>query len=412
MRRGLLLLALLLGTLPLAARVRAVRSGSPAETPAAWLRARALDDAGFARLTKNAQVVALGDATHGTHETYAAKQHLVPLLVENGFRTIAFEAPYAEWRKLDDYVLHGIGDPAAALQFRLYWFWDANEILDLVRWARARNEAGLTPPIRITGVDSTEPVSAAQLVVELLRRVDPEAAAAAEESYACVSLVALGQQWCDVDHVRAAIAANRDAYARLTSPAEADELVHAARVVEQGLRVIATWHGARDEIMAENIQRLASRGDKVIVLGHNEHWGRTPYRLAKPDLVTSAGTLLAASLGTAYFSVGSVLLDGTFLAIDYEERYGQIRTQIMTAPSADDVAVLLDRAGLESMMVPLHGVLPSWLAGTRRMRIGTSGVPSRTKTTLDVPVDLGKKFDAVVYFRRSTPTQLRHWPVF
>jgi erythromycin esterase len=412
MRRVLVLLTLLACSLPLAARVRAVRSGSPADTPAAWLRARAVDDAGFIALTRDAQVVALGDATHGTHETYAAKQHLVPLLVANGFRTIAFEAPYAEWKKLDDYVLHGIGDPATALQFRLYWFWDANEILELVRWMRAQNEAGLNPPIRITGVDSTEPVSAASVVVEFLRRVDSDAALAAEESYACVPQVALGQQWCNVDDVRASLLAHRDDYAALTSLAEVDEMIHAARVVEQGLRVIATYHGARDEIMAENVHRLAARGDKIIILGHNEHWGQTPYRLVKPDLITSAGTLLSASLGSAYVAVGSVLLDGTFLAIDYEERYGQIRTQIMTAPSSDDVATLLDAAGLESMIVPLHGTLPSWLAGTRRMRIGTSGVQSRTKTMLDVPVDLGKKFDAVLYVRRSTPTQLRHWPVF
>lgn len=403
MRRGVLLLAFIVCSLPLAARVRSVRS---ADSAADWLRSHAIDDAAFARLTQDARVVALGDATHGTHETYAAKQRLVPLLVESGFRTLAFEAPYAEWRKLDEYVLTGRGDPAAALQFRLYWFWDANEILDLVRWARAQNEAGLNPPIRITGVDSTEPVSAAQVVVELLRPIDPDAASAAEESYACVSQVALGQRWCDVSHVRAAIAANRERYA------EADELLHAARVVEQGLEIIATYHGARDEIMAENVQRLADRGDKVIVLGHNEHWGKTPYRLVKPDLITSAGTYLSASLGDAYFSLGSILLDGTFLAIDYEDRYGQIRTQIMTAPSPGDVATLLDRAGLETMILPLRGPLPSWLAGTHRLRFGTSGVQSRTKTMLDVPVELGKKFDAVLYFRRSTPTALRHWPVF
>ncbi|HYR27218.1 MAG TPA: erythromycin esterase family protein, partial [Thermoanaerobaculia bacterium] len=160
MRRALALVLLAAVSLPLAARVRAVRSAAEV-TPESWLRQRAVDDAGFVHLARNASVVALGDATHGTHEIYAAKQRLVPLLVDEGFRTIAFEAPYAEWAKLDEYVVHGTGDPAAALNFRLYWFWDTDEILHLIEWARAQNAAGLTPPIRIAGVDSTEPASAA-----------------------------------------------------------------------------------------------------------------------------------------------------------------------------------------------------------------------------------------------------------
>lgn len=398
--RRFLVLVLVFCSLPLAARVRAVRSG---DSPADWLRARAVDDAGFAALASNARVVALGDATHGSHETYAAKQRLVPLLIANGFRTIAFEAPYAEWKKLDDYVLHGLGDPADALQFRQYWFWDTNETLDLIRWARAQNEAGLTPPIRITGVDSTEPASAAALVVEELRSLDPSLASVAEETYACLPQLWLGAAFCHVEEVRPLIAARYP---------DREELLHAARVVEQGVRVIATYHGARDEVMAENIQRLTDRGDRVIVIGHNEHWGETPYRLVRPDLIKSAGMYLSESLGSAYFSLGSVLLDGTFLAIDYEVGFGQVRTQIMTVPSADDFASLLAVANVDSMIVPMHAPLPAWLAGTHRMRIAGSAVQSRMKTTLDVPAELGKKFDAVMWFRRSTPTQLRHWPLF
>lgn len=400
--RRLLILVLVFCSLPLAARVRAVRSAA-GESPASWLRQRAVDDAGFISLTQHARVVALGDATHGSHETYAAKQRLVPLLVANGFRTIAFEAPYAEWKKFDDYVLHGVGDAADALQFRQYWFWDANEILDLIRWARAQNETGLHPPIRITGVDSTEPASAAALVVEELRSLDPSLASRAEETYACLPQLWLGAAFCHVDEVRPLIAARYP---------DREELLHAARVVEQGVRVIATYHGARDEVMGENVLRLTSRGEKVIVLGHNEHWGETPYRLVRPDLIKSAGMYLTDSLGASYFSLGSVLLDGTFLAIDYEAGFGQIRTQIMTAPSADDFASLFDRAGADSMIVPMHAPLPPWLAGTHRMRIAGSAVQSRTKTTLDLPADFGRKFDAVIWFRRSTPTQLRHWPLF
>ena len=389
-------------TLPLTARVRAVRSGQN-EAAATWLRSRAINDLQFAELTRNARVVALGDATHGTHETYAAKQRLIPLLVANGFRTIAFEAPYAEWTKLDEYVLHGTGDPSAALEFAQYWFWDTNEILAIVEWARAENGRGLDPPIRITGVDATEPVSAAKLVADRLRTLDAAMADRVEESYSCLSLIALGMGWCrdSIDWVLPALTTYGD-----------DELLHMARIVEQSERAVATKHLSRDEAMAENVLWHLDRGARIIALGHNEHWGQTPYRVARPDPTTSTGSYLSAVLGEDYFVLGSLLLDGTFQAIDYDEGRGEIRPQIMTAPSPDDYALLFDQAGLETMILPFHGALPNWLAGTHRMRIAGSSVQSRTRTTRDREADFGEKFDAVLYVRHSTPTQVRHWPLF
>lgn len=404
-------LALILCSLTAHARVRSVRSAS-GESREAWLQQRAVDDAGFVALARNAKVVALGDATHGSHETYAAKQRLIPMLVAEGFRTIAFEAPYAEWAKLDEYVLRGTGDPAAALNFRMYWFWDTDEILEIIEWSRAQNAAGLNPPIRITGVDSTEPVSAAAMVVDFLRRVDPAAAVDAESAYACLSQMWLGASFCLVDDVRVAMEAKRALYATTRSEAEVEEILHVARIVEQGQRVIATSHAARDEVMAENIAWHAARGEKVIVVGHNEHWGQTPYRLVHPATIKSAGMYLSESLGDGYVVLGSVLLDGTFLAIDREGAFGEIRPQIMTAASSDDFAVLLELAGRDELIVPMTGALPNWLSGTHRMRIAGSAVPSRTKTTLDLPADFGKKFDAVLWVRRSTPTRVRHWPMF
>ena len=62
------LLAVCLLALPLAARVRAVRSAS--DTRGEWLRANAIAVDAFD--PGDASVVALGDVTHATHEVYAA----------------------------------------------------------------------------------------------------------------------------------------------------------------------------------------------------------------------------------------------------------------------------------------------------------------------------------------------------
>lgn len=405
-------LAILLVTVSFAifARSRAVRSG-PIDTPAAWLRHRALGHESFARAVASADVVALADMTHATHELYAAKQSIVPQLVAHGFRVIAFEASYSEYKALDEYVLHGTGDPAAALDLAPYWFWDTNEILDLVEWARAQNAAGLTPPIRIAGVDATSPRVTAAEVVAYLALVDPAYATEVADIYHCIRDGYTGTNRCRtaIATVRPAMAAKRDAYVLVSSVEEYEEMLYAARIVEQGERVLVAHRYEKDPPMAENVLRFVNRGEKVILLGHNEHWGRVAYQLEKVESIPSAGAYLADALGDRYFVLGSVILDGTFHAVQYEPgvRSGEIRTHTMIAPSHDDYGLMFSQADRPSMIVPLRGPLPAWLAGTHRMRFAGSTVPM-----LDVPADFGAKFDAVLYVRTSSPTQLRHFPRF
>jgi len=410
MKRTALALLLLLVPFALFARSRTVRSG-PIDTPAAWLGQRALGHESFARLVASSDVVALGDITHATHELHAAKQSLVPRLVAHGFRVIAFEAPYSEYKALDAYVLHGTGDPEAALNLPPYWFWDTNEILDVVQWARAQNAAGLTPPIRIAGIDATSPRVTAAEVVAYLSRVDPAYASEAASIYHCIREGYTGTNRCRtaISTVRPTMLSKRDAYVLASSLDEYEEMLYAARIVEQGERVLVAHRYEKDPPMAENVLRFVSRGQKVILFGHNEHWGRIAYQLEKVESIPSAGSYLAIALGSRYFALGSMVLDGTFLAVQYEPgvRSGSIRTHAMTAPSPDDYGVLFSLAERSSMIVPLRGPLPSWLAGTHRMRFAGSTVP-----ILEVPADFGAKFDGVLYVRTSTPTQLRHWPTF
>ena len=414
MKRAAIGLLLVLLSAAANARTRAVRSG-PIDTPRAWLLHRAHDVSRFAPLAGDARVVALGDVTHGTHEIYVAKQSLVAQLVARGFRVLAFEAPYTEFKPLDDYVVNGKGDPGALLNIPSYWIWDTNEILDIIHWARAQNAAGLTPPIRVAGVDPTMPRSAAAEVIAYLQRVDPAAAAEAQTIYHCIREGYRGSNRCrqSIATVRTAMESHRGAYILASSQHEYEEMLHAARVVEQGERVLVDFKNERDAPMAENILRLAATS-KVIAIGHNEHWGRTSYQIDTPDLVRSAGSILGEALGDRYFVLGSIVREGTFLAVQYDSGVtnGRVETQVMTAPSMDDYGLLLDQAGRDGIIVSLRGPLPAWLAGTHRMRFAGSTVPSPELATSDVPADLGAKFDAVLFIRTSTPTQLRHWPRF
>src|SRR3954449_12997088 len=157
-----MLILLLLATL-----ARPVRAGWT-DVPERWLPSHAIDASALVALASNACVVALADATHGTHEFFAAKQQLVPMLADRGFRTIAFEAPYAEWERGQ----YSVTD---------YYFWYTDETLALIDWAHAQN-------VRVTGIDCSHPAPAADLLVERVRVFDPPLADDIAGRLSCLTL--------------------------------------------------------------------------------------------------------------------------------------------------------------------------------------------------------------------------------
>src|SRR5689334_21942379 len=89
----------------------------------------------------DARIVALGEATHGTHEFFEMKHRMLRFLVEEmGFNTFAIEANLPEANLLNDYLHTGQGDPAALLDGLHFWTWDTQEVLDMILWMRAHNE--------------------------------------------------------------------------------------------------------------------------------------------------------------------------------------------------------------------------------------------------------------------------------
>jgi erythromycin esterase len=368
-----------------------------AELPAPWLRAHAIplataepsadtsDLEPFLQMVAGKRVIALGDATHGTHELYALKQRLIPLLIERAdVRTVVLEAPYAD---------------AAPTGFDNYWFWDTAEVQDLLR----------DLDVEVVGVDPFLASATIARVVELVRRQDAALADDIARRYDCLGSyadnpLAYGSTPARSSCQTVILSVRPLLAARFPNDAE---LLHAARIVEQGEEAWATNLANRDAAMAENIAWLAQhREGNLVVWGHNEHFGKTPYILNGPTPVVSTGALLTAELGERYFVLGSVVDGGLFNAAELIGAGGIIRPFNLPSPKADDYATLLRAARQSLMLVPLRAPLPYWLAGTHRMRIAGSNVSAPDRPMVELTQDLGAKYDAIVYIETSTPTRL------
>lgn len=260
---------------------------------------RALD-----RMVGDAEVVGLGEATHGSHDFFALKDRVFRHLVEEkGFRTFALEAPWSTGLRLDDYVVHGKGDPRRIMRDefqRDYLWWNNTDYLRLVEWMRAYNVRHPGDPVRFMGDDIawTGP-ELYDAVTDFVAHTRPESSARLAELYRglrpTVSTGTYIERYLNKPYAERTEMADRTGEAlellRRQGPGtdlEAyDRAVRNATVIDQTARQyafdleapaqIAEGMRYRDRTMAANVLRWQQHtGTKVLLSAHNNHVGYVP----------------------------------------------------------------------------------------------------------------------------------------
>ncbi|MGD9736020.1 MAG: erythromycin esterase family protein [Solirubrobacterales bacterium] len=256
----------------------------------------------------DAELVLLGEASHGSHEFYRERARITKRLIEEkGFRAVAVEADWPDAYRVNRY-LHGAPedrDAEEALRgFRRFptWMWRNAEVLDFVGWLRAHNESARDQRASFFGLDLYSLASSTAAVTAYLDRVDPPAAQRARARYGCFEhfggeqdygrLASLGvSESCrrGVLDQLTELRRSAQAYLRRDGIAAEDEQFYAeqnARVVasaEEYYRAMfgspaASWN-LRDRHMADTLTRLrdhlARHGEraKIVVWEHNSHVG-------------------------------------------------------------------------------------------------------------------------------------------
>lgn len=424
MRRTLAALSLLLVALSAGAQARRRAAPPPRvsdATPAGWLTNHAYrietaqsgaplrDLEPLRNLIGNATVVGLGDGTHGTHEFFELKLRMIEFLVrELGFTAVAMEAPFADWTQLNDYVLGGAGDPRTILlQHRSlgYFMWANDEVVAVANWMREYNATrGDKPPVQLAGMDVFDLGGARTMVTQYLERVDPSKAAGVRVTYGlCASQPVTGplagQCAADTEAIRADLAARETELTARSSARELNYALHGATLVAADYR-IAGLILHRDEAMADFAQFIRGRQStgKLIVWAHQEHLSKSDRQV---DPGKSTAQFLAERLGNDFFVIGNASAEGTFHAMKVDQKAGTSVMQPYEVPplSGESYETSFRSAAIPLLLIPLRGAtLPDWLATPHRLHGGTAVGP------YDYEEELPKKFDAVLYIDRTTPT--------
>ncbi|TDD72913.1 erythromycin esterase family protein [Actinomadura rubrisoli] len=369
------------------------------------------------RAVGGALVVGLGEATHGSHEFFAMKHRVFRYLVEHrGFRTFALEDAWSTGLLIDDYVLHGKGDPRTIMKEELRGKtpWETREFLDLFRWMRAHN---LRSPrkVRFMGDDMNVPTLGKELtgkVIGYVRGRRPALVPEFERLYARLLSLA------DSDALLALPLERRREIDRLTTRAydllatlrpapgagrEAFEwaLQHARSIV-QTTRLhsfdYTTPEGARagmlfrDGAMAENVRWWRLRtGHKILLSAHNGHVGYVPDDPG--SYPKTQGAFLREHFGARYTNIGFTFYQGSFQA--RTDDGPDLKRITVGPPEPGGNEATLDRAGPARYFLDMRTApapARAWLAQKRPTRNIGTGWPEEP-----YDIALGPAYDNLIH---------------
>ncbi|MWG35239.1 erythromycin esterase family protein [Halomarina oriensis] len=391
----------------------------------------------------DARIVGLGEATHGTREFFQLKHRIVRSLVEEqGLRLFAMEANLPETTALNDYVVYGEGDPAAALDGTHFWTWTTEAVLALVEWLREFNEGRpLDSRVRFHGIDAQYTTGAVEYLDEFLAVADPDLREEVGDDLAATddSGNITDQYTSDhapeaterlLDRLETAFEERSETFVSATSARETAMARRCLRVVEQTRerRVARETDGmeaamlVRDEAMAENLAwALDHTGrDRAALWAHDAHVCRTENIGARVDPAPSLGSHLAERYGDDYYALGFDFLGGPFRAIGIElTPESELSTWSLDEPPADSVTRLFAATGSRFAFLDFDAMggderLAEWFAEPRAKRelgavyYGSDG-PSESEDdgqdAHNAVRVLPDAFDGILFVRETTPSR-------
>ncbi|HEX6886057.1 MAG TPA: erythromycin esterase family protein, partial [Planctomycetota bacterium] len=373
-----------------------------------------------------ARIVALGEATHGSHEFFAFKRRALEFLVrELGFTDFAMETDWTAALAANDYVEHGRGDLDGAVR-ALSPLWRTEEYRGLLEWLRAWNaDPTHTRKVRFHGLDLAAAGPTARRLGEYLARVDPDVA---DSVAPVIERFENGQMVDEADRegLLALLDELRDACVELAGEREWEihrqHLVALTQVAAQRAKRGHDATSFRDRCMADNarwILRTAGPGARLVLSAHNGHVSRAGMMEVEGyGTIESIGRALAADAEVVTDEDLSLVVIGTAFGQGRFHAYGRgLQAFELGPPRAEAHEALLSAAGLELALLdlgsaPADGPVRAWLTTPRPLRfVGGAFDPASAERGEDVlPCTLAAEFDALFFSAGSSPSRLLEPP--
>ncbi|MER6949000.1 erythromycin esterase family protein [Nonomuraea sp. NPDC000554] len=402
-----------------------------------------LDDlAWLDRAIGDARVVAIGESAHYNREFFQLRHRLLRYLVErHGFSAYAMETGFVEGWQVDNWVRGGeddLGQVMANGMTSLMGLW--TQMGAHLRWMREHNRTA-AHPAGFYGIDL--PGSMVSLlpgldaVLAYLAKADPGfradpgiretasafavssafSAPAALAAYGNLAPEAKDALTAGLAGLAARMTSRRLDYVRRTTADAYERALRSLRVTVT-LDVVARElargdHPAamvtRDAEIADTVEWILRREDRIVLAAHNGHIQRWPVTLPGMPAMTSMGMHLADRLGSDYLVIGTTSGTGQILNTGAGFYAGELFTA-MQAPEPGSLEALMAASHDGPFATDLRRLSPADATTVRaasRQRAGTGAFYAEQS-----PLDA---FDLVVHLPYVTaaepdPAALAHSP--
>jgi erythromycin esterase len=391
-------------------------------------------------MLQSAQLLGLGESTHGDHQSQVFKSQLIRrLIADQGLQQVVFEINRSAGQALDDYVNKGQGDFADVIRNDgVFKIWQTDDFASLIAWMRAYvKKTGRS--IRVYGIDCQMPGKDLSTVVSFLKKVDPRTADQTAKTY---------RSLFDADSQGKTYFAwlksrSKSDYPVYSKPAAAleqlletnkaswckvagfDDAVYAARTAFQAFNAFELDFGGLPSDMSKYNALYLSRRDRFMAqnvlwrIGNNRAclWAHNGHVLGRPGDAT-LGSLLSAKLGAKYVTVGFTWSQGVIhvksvsgSSVDLVALQNAAFPQVaLNANRSGDLGEFLGRLGYDRFYIDLRRAdegtkkwgkvpyyLPSigWLFNPR----GFLGDVNQASPTIP-------SYDILVYSRKISPSTL------
>ena len=254
-------------------------------------------------LIGDAQIVLLGEASHGTHEYYTWRSYITKRLIkEKGFQFIGVEGDWPDCYQVNRYIKNYPSAGKTSLEvlqkFNRWptWMWANWEIVALAEWLFDHNqELQSDKKVGFYGLDVYSLWESMESIMRYLKIVDPNALKMAEDAFKCFepyqhdegrSYAKASQFTPDLctEEVVELLRKIQDRLPQYNTDHEnvfnleqnALVTVNAEKYYRAMIRGGAHSWNVRDSHMAETLERLLQfhgAGTKAIVWEHNTHIG-------------------------------------------------------------------------------------------------------------------------------------------
>lgn len=303
---------------------------------------------------KDKQIVAMGEATHGTSDFFKMKHRMFEFLVEEmGFRVFAIEGEFGAAQVINEYILNGTGSARDGLKAMDFWVWQTEEVVEMIQWMREFNKNN-ERKIKFYGFDMQNPNESVKKLITYVEKVDSSnykesidklkklegvyeisQKELVEKSAKSEGAGASGTPSVDFQAIKDNIVQlqeslnkDKEVFLKNSSEAEYKMALQLLKVISQSVEltqlslksstlVETETFNFRDKSMAENVKWIHDYesgfgNDKVMLWAHNGHVS------VSYSSCSTMGEDLEDLYGNKYYSIGFEFYSGSFNAVKFD----------------------------------------------------------------------------------------------